>query len=84
MSRLAVEAGLDSLWLGDGYVAGPEFPGWSGSMESMTELAWLAGSFPTARIGITAAVLPVRDPRNLAREALTMDHLTDGDFVLAA
>ena len=83
VSRLAVEGGLDSLWLGDGYVAGPEFPGWSGAMESMTELAWLAGSFPSARIGITAAVLPVRDPRNLAREALTMDHLTDGDFVLA-
>ena len=83
VARLAIDGGIDSLWLGDGYVAGPEFPGWSGSMESMTQLAWLAGSFPKARIGITAAVLPVRDPRGLAREAHTMDHLTAGNFVLA-
>lgn len=83
VSRLAVEGGLGTLWLGDGYVAGEEFPGWSGAMESMTELAWLAGRFPSARIGITAAVLPVRDPRWLAKEAHTLDHLTNGDFVLA-
>jgi alkanesulfonate monooxygenase SsuD/methylene tetrahydromethanopterin reductase-like flavin-dependent oxidoreductase (luciferase family) len=82
VAKLAVEGGLDTLWLGDGYVAGPEFPGWAGSMESMTELAWLAGAFPEARIGITAAVLPVRDPRGLAREVHTMDHLTAGNFVL--
>ena len=81
--RIAVEGGLDTLWLGDGYVAGDEFPGWAGAMESMTELAWLAGRFPPARVGITAAVLPIRDPRWLAKEARTLDHLTEGNFVLA-
>ena len=83
VSRTALEGGIDSLWLGDGYVAGDIFPGWAGAMESMTELAWLAGRFPSARIGIAAAVLPVRDPRELAREAHTIDHLTEGNFVLA-
>jgi alkanesulfonate monooxygenase SsuD/methylene tetrahydromethanopterin reductase-like flavin-dependent oxidoreductase (luciferase family) len=83
VSRRAVAAGLDTLWLGDGYVAAEEFPGWSGAMESIAELAWLAGRFPTARIGITAAVLPIRDPRWLGKGAHTLDHLTEGNFVLA-
>ncbi len=82
LSGAAVAGGLDTLWLGDGYVAGEEFPGWAGGMESMTELAWLAGRFPSARVGITAAVLPLRDPRWLAKQANTLDNLTDGHFVL--
>lgn len=82
LSSRAVEGGLDTLWLGDGYVAGDDFPGWAGGMESMTELAWLAGRFPNARIGITAAVLPLRDPRWLAKQANTLDNITGGSFVL--
>jgi len=78
-----VAAGLDTLWLGDGIFKRPDFAGWRGGFESMTELAWLAGRHPAARIGITAAVLPLRDVDWLAREAATLDHLTDGRFVLA-
>lgn len=83
LAELAVAGGLDTLWLGDGYVAGDDFPGWAGGMESMTELAWLAGRFPSARIGISAAILPLRDPRWLAKQANTLDNITDGRFVLA-
>jgi len=83
LAELAVEGGLDTLWLGDGYVAGDDFPGWAGGMESFTELAWLAGRFPSARIGISAAILPLRDPRWLAKQANTLENITDGRFVLA-
>jgi alkanesulfonate monooxygenase SsuD/methylene tetrahydromethanopterin reductase-like flavin-dependent oxidoreductase (luciferase family) len=79
----AVAAGLDTLWLGDGLFKRPDFAGWRGGLESMTELAWLAGRQPQVRIGITAAVLPIRDVDGLAREAATLDHLTAGRFVLA-
>jgi len=79
----AVAAGLDTLWLGDGMFRRPDFAGWRGGLESLTELAWLAGRHPEARIGITAAVLPLRDVDWLAREAATLDHLTEGRFVLA-
>ncbi|HET6949530.1 MAG TPA: hypothetical protein VFI47_04090 [Acidimicrobiales bacterium] len=41
-----VDAGLDTLWLGDGMFHRPDFPGWRGGMESLTELAWLAGRPP--------------------------------------
>ncbi|MDH3755068.1 MAG: LLM class flavin-dependent oxidoreductase [Acidimicrobiia bacterium] len=82
ISEAAVDGGLDTLWLGDGYVAGDDFPGWAGGMESMTELAWLSGRFPSARVGVSAAVLPLRDPQWLAKEANTLDNLTSGGFVL--
>ena len=78
-----VAAGIDSLWLGDGIFHRPDFAGWRGGLESLTELAWLAGRHPSARVGITAAVLPLRDVEWLAREAATLDHLTEGHFVLS-
>ncbi|HEV8625963.1 MAG TPA: LLM class flavin-dependent oxidoreductase [Acidimicrobiia bacterium] len=78
-----VAAGIDTLWLGDGILHRPDFAGWCGGLESLTELAWLAGRLPSARVGMTAAVLPLRDIEWLAREAATLDHLTEGRFVLA-
>ena len=84
LSKSAVVAGLDTLWLGDGYLLTTDFPGWRGAMESMTTLGWLAGRFPTARIGITAAVLPTRDMGWLAKEANTLNRIAGGGFVLAA
>jgi alkanesulfonate monooxygenase SsuD/methylene tetrahydromethanopterin reductase-like flavin-dependent oxidoreductase (luciferase family) len=80
----AVAAGMDTIWLGDGYLANPDFGGWSGGMETMTELAWLAGCLPTARVGITAAVLPLRDPQWLAKQANTLHRIAGGGFVLVA
>ena len=82
LSRIAVEGGLDTLWLGDGYLANPDFTGWAGAMESMTELAWLAGRYPTARAGIAAAILPLRDPAWLAKQANTLHRMAGGGFVL--
>ena len=84
LSRIAVEGGLDTLWLGDGYLANPDFVGWAGAMESLTELGWLAGRFPTARTGIAAAILPLRDPAWLAKQANTLHRMAGGGFVLVA
>lgn len=36
LSALAVEGGLDTLWLGDRYLSNPDFGGWSGGMETFT------------------------------------------------
>jgi alkanesulfonate monooxygenase SsuD/methylene tetrahydromethanopterin reductase-like flavin-dependent oxidoreductase (luciferase family) len=83
LAGLAVEGGIDTLWLGDGLLHNPDFPTWSGAMEPCTELAWLSGRFPTARLGLSAAVLPLRDVSWLAKQAMTLDHVSDGNFVLA-
>ena len=79
----AVEGGLDTLWLGDGYLLTSDFPGWRGAMESFTALGWLVGRFPTARVGITAAVLPMRDIPWVAKQANTLHRVAGGGFVLA-
>ena len=83
LAGLGVDGGIDTLWLGDGLLHNPDFPTWSGAMEPFTELAWLAGRFPTARLGLSAAVLPLRDVTWLAKQAMTLDHVSDGRFVLA-
>jgi len=84
LAASAVASGLDTIWLGDGYLSNPDFAGFAGGMETMTELAWLAGCLPTARVGITAAVLPLRDMPWLAKQANTMHRLAGGGFVVVA
>jgi len=82
LAGAAVEAGIDTLWLGDGLLENRDFPMWSGGLESFTELGWLAGAFPSVALGCTAAVLPLRDPLWLAKQAATLDQLTAGRFTL--
>jgi alkanesulfonate monooxygenase SsuD/methylene tetrahydromethanopterin reductase-like flavin-dependent oxidoreductase (luciferase family) len=83
LAGLAVSGGITMLWLGDGLLHNPDFPTWSGAMEPCTELAWLAGRFPQAELGLSAAVLPLRDITWLAKQAMTLDHVTQGRFTLA-
>jgi alkanesulfonate monooxygenase SsuD/methylene tetrahydromethanopterin reductase-like flavin-dependent oxidoreductase (luciferase family) len=84
LAATAVAGGVDSLWLGDGYLSNPDFAEWAGGMETMTELSWLSGALPSARVGITAAVLPIRDIHWLAKQANTLHRLAGGGFVLVA
>lgn len=84
LAAAAADAGMDTVWLGDGYLTNADFAGWAGGMETMTELAWLAGRLPEVRIGITAAVLPLRDMAWLAKQANTLHRIAGGGFVLVA
>jgi alkanesulfonate monooxygenase SsuD/methylene tetrahydromethanopterin reductase-like flavin-dependent oxidoreductase (luciferase family) len=83
VASAAVSAGFDTLWLGDGLLAVEEFPPWSGGLEPFVELSYLAGRHESVRVGLGAAVLPLRDVLWLAKEAATLDQLTEGRFVLA-
>ena len=82
VARAAFDAGLGTFWLGDGLLGRADFPVWSGGMETFTELAWLAGTFPGCSVAVGAAVLPLRDPLWVAKQAASLDHLTDGHFTL--
>jgi len=84
LATTALESGFDTVWLGDGYLTSEDFAGWSGGMETMTELSWLAGRLPQARVGVTAAVLPLRDMQWLAKQANTLHRVAGGGFVLVA
>jgi alkanesulfonate monooxygenase SsuD/methylene tetrahydromethanopterin reductase-like flavin-dependent oxidoreductase (luciferase family) len=82
VAEVALSAGIDTFWLGDGLLGRPDFPAWSGGLESFSELAWLAGRYPGASVALGAAVLPLRDPLWVAKSAATLDQLTQGRFTL--
>src|SRR5689334_16221337 len=83
IASIAVDGGVEALWLGDGLLANPDFPRWAGGLEPFTALGWLAGRFPSVVVGVSAAVLTVRDVVWTAKQAMTLDHLTEGRSVLA-
>ncbi len=82
VAEAAMDVGIDTFWLGDGLLGRPDFPAWSGGLESFGELAWLAGRYPGASVALGAAVLPLRDPLWVAKSAATLDQLTQGRFTL--
>src|ERR1700691_5084029 len=60
VAEAALSAGIDTFWLGDGLLERPDFPPWSGGMESFRELGWLSGRIRGAgRGGPSASRSPV-------------------------
>jgi alkanesulfonate monooxygenase SsuD/methylene tetrahydromethanopterin reductase-like flavin-dependent oxidoreductase (luciferase family) len=83
LARRAAACRLDGLTLGDGFVRTPSFPVWSGGLDCFVELAWLAGHVDLPTYGVDAVVAPARDPRVLAKQASSLQAVTDGRTHLA-
>jgi alkanesulfonate monooxygenase SsuD/methylene tetrahydromethanopterin reductase-like flavin-dependent oxidoreductase (luciferase family) len=81
-AAMAVERlGFDQLWVGDHlYSTGgdpyqPFFEGW-------TMLGAVAALTSRARIGMLVAANPLRNPAWVAKMATTLDHISNGRFIL--
>ena len=72
---------FDSGWLND-HLTDPGLERGGPSFESMTALAALAHLVPGKTVGQTVMAATFRHPSVLAKEALTLDHLTGGRFIL--
>jgi alkanesulfonate monooxygenase SsuD/methylene tetrahydromethanopterin reductase-like flavin-dependent oxidoreductase (luciferase family) len=72
---------FDSGWLND-HLTDPNRDRGGPSFESMTTLAALAHLVPGKSVGQTALAATFRHPALLAKEAVTLDHLTDGRYIL--
>ena len=73
---------FDSGWLND-HLSDPGRERGGPSFESMTTLAALAHLVPGKAVGQTVLAATFRHPAMLAKEAVTLDHLTDGRYILA-
>jgi alkanesulfonate monooxygenase SsuD/methylene tetrahydromethanopterin reductase-like flavin-dependent oxidoreductase (luciferase family) len=74
--KLIENMGFDSLWLGDHFTDPVNHTAhW---FESWTLLASLAVVTEKIRLGILVTSMPLRRPAVLARQALTVDHISDG------
>jgi len=72
------DAGFDSLWFPQHFVTGPDMRQFAVS----PIMGYLAGISGGMRMGTAVLLLPMLNPVLLAEEAATLDHLTDGRFVL--
>jgi alkanesulfonate monooxygenase SsuD/methylene tetrahydromethanopterin reductase-like flavin-dependent oxidoreductase (luciferase family) len=73
---------FDSGWLND-HLTDPGFDRGGASFESMTALAALAHHVPGKTVGQTVLAATFRHPSVLAKQALTLDHVTGGRYILA-
>jgi len=73
---------FDSGWLND-HLSDPGRERGGPSFESMTTLAALAHLVPGKAVGQTVLAATLRHPAMLAKEAVTLDHLTGGRYILA-
>ena len=73
---------FESGWLND-HLSDPGRERGGPSFESMTTLAALAHLVPGKAVGQTVLAATFRHPAMLAKEAVTLDHLTGGRYILA-
>lgn len=64
--------GYDSLWTQEGFF-GP-----ANTLAPLNLLTYLAAITARVRLGVSVLVLPLRDPVHLAKEVVTLDHLSGG------
>jgi probable F420-dependent oxidoreductase len=97
VARAARDAGLASLWVSD-HVAMPaetrarypfgrggsfNFPPTVPRAEALTTLAFAAAAAPGLQIGISALILPQRNPVLAAKQLATLDVLSGGGLLVA-
>ncbi|MDQ5834876.1 MAG: LLM class F420-dependent oxidoreductase [Actinomycetota bacterium] len=69
--REAESSGFDSVWTAEAY-----------GSDAATPLAWFAAQTERIRLGAAILQIPGRSPAMTAMTAVTLDHLSDGRFIL--
>ncbi|MCG6204242.1 LLM class flavin-dependent oxidoreductase [Rhodopseudomonas sp. HC1] len=87
-AQLCERLGYDSVWGNDhittqNYVR-DLFPGKPPNFyEPLIVLAAIAGATKTIKLGTALTVLPMRDPVYLAKQAISLDQMSNGRFIMA-
>lgn len=75
-AELAESLGLHSLWMPEMHFAPGSTPA------PLIDLAGIAARTRHLRLATTSLLLPIHDPRELARAAAALDHLSQGRLIL--
>ena len=80
----AEEAGFDSGWVTDHVVVPPEHAPIYGTIaEALVSLGFLAGRTKRLQLGVSALVVPLRNPLVVLKQLTTLDLLSGGRIVTA-
>ena len=76
------ELGFDAIWVRDVPLRDPTFGDVGQVYESFTYLAWLAAITTNIKLMSGSIVLPLRHPLHTAKQAASIDHLSQQRFVM--
>lgn len=82
MAQLADDAGFTSPWLRDVPFLDPQLGDAAQMLDPFVYAGYLASITKRITIGTTGIVLPLRDPVIVAKQAASVDQLSDGRFIL--
>jgi F420-dependent oxidoreductase-like protein len=71
LSQQAERLGFDSVWTAESW-----------GSDALTPLAWIGAHTERVKLGCAVVQLAARTPTATAMHAITLDHLTDGRFIL--
>jgi len=84
VARAAEEAGLDSGWLTDHVLPPASHAGVYGTVaEALVAVGFLAGCTQRIRLGVSALIVPQREPLLTLKQLITLDVLSGGRLVTA-
>ena len=81
-ARAADALGFASVWANDMVIAPPDMPEKTGVIEPLVTLASLIHLVPRLHLGVTVLVLPQRNAIIVAKQAATLDLLSQGRLML--
>ncbi|WP_319411312.1 TIGR03571 family LLM class oxidoreductase [uncultured Cohaesibacter sp.] len=82
LARKAETAGFASLWLRDVPFEDPTFGDLGQVYDPMVYAGWLAAQTSKIAIGTAGIVAPLRNPVDIAKQAASLDRLTQSRFIL--
>src|SRR6266851_2254965 len=81
-ARAADDLGFRALWTSDHLLAPSTLPQFARVFEPLVVLAHVAAATSRIRLGTSVIVLPMRSPFVVAKQAATLDQLSDGRLIL--
>jgi alkanesulfonate monooxygenase SsuD/methylene tetrahydromethanopterin reductase-like flavin-dependent oxidoreductase (luciferase family) len=81
-ARAADDLGFRALWTADHLLAPSTLPQYARVFEPFVSLAYVASITQRVRLGTSVIVLPMRSPFVVAKQAATLDVLSNGRVIL--